>query len=118
MALHAILAGLAAALPGLEAFPTVARHETGHLPVQNILSDIPDMELVEQANPRTDDHLAAPDKKEPDPVICELGIKEEGAPHDEENGSQEIIEDMEPFIAFMDPSFMSGWLHRRAVTPG
>lgn len=77
-------------------------------PVYHIFAYVSYMQLVRQPNARTDDHLTASDEKEPDAVIGELGEEEEYTPNNEEHGGQKIIEDMQPFVTFMDPAFMLG----------
>jgi len=86
------------------------------LPMYDIFSYISYMQFVRQPYARADYHLTTSYKKEPDSVICELWGKEEYAPNNKEYGSQEIIEYMEPFVAFMDLAFMSSRFHRLAGT--
>jgi hypothetical protein len=78
--------------------------------VQHILSDIPDMELVEHTDERPYDHLTTADQKEPRSVIDSAGREEQHAADDKEKGCNEIVQDMHPFVPFMDLTLMPGGL--------
>jgi hypothetical protein len=79
-------------------------------PVHHILADIPDMELVEHTDERPYDHLTAADQEEPRSVIDSAGREEQNAADDKEKGCNEIVQDMQPFVAFMDLALMPGGL--------